>query len=1147
MRAMALQFVATPFEVSLSSLTDRPDVTALSGGRFAGTWDVSSAIHARVFGVNGSAPGPEFRVDTDNADSVSPSVASLANGNLLFSWSNRDFLQSASRVFTTSAVPASDERTFSTSFAAQPAVVALPSDGAEVGFFGEDGKVHTVVITSGGVVATGFTSLGPQNSGGDFQNDITGTLLNDGRVFFAWHDSVDDAADVRYEVVSSANAPVVGGTVNSVTVGQQSQPSAAALPDGRVVVVYSTNYEAHASGGAGDIKARIYNPSTNAFGTETTLVGLSGFSDPSYEARVAATSSGIVVAVTADDLVKAQLFDFNLNPVGSALTLNPVPLGEVFQQNQPDVTALTNGNFAVVWEDSGNGAHAGHVMAAILSATSSPTTNHAPTATGASVVKAAAESTSIAALFSWSDPDLDPLTLVVKDLTFGGGYLTKNGTPQAEATSFSIPGSEVNQWSFVAGPAGSGSTVSLQAFDPAGASSPLVTTTVNVNTPLMQSEITVLGIGSTLIGDDDASPSSVDGTDFGSVMQGDTAPQHTFAVKNDGTANLNLGTLSLPAGFSLVEGLSATISPGSLDTFTIRLNTGVVGRWSGQVSFSTNDSNENPFNFSVAGSVSVSPLPDIAISDLGTAATAVATGEAFDIDFVTANVGAATAIPHFAGVYLSTDPVITTADTLLATTSIPSLLPGYQSHLFQKVAIPKTLIPGTYWLGVIGDVYGAVTEIYEDNASQPILLSIVSPESRHWTVSPSSQIVSEGGAAIFTISRPFDDTATEATFYYSTTMTHGSTNDQTSPDYEPHLNTKLLFPMETLSVDVIVPTYADQVVEGDEQFGFIIQSEGQLSPDPNAVRPTLAPEVTFTIRNTTPRTIADIGSHGVAWPISGVGDFNADGHSDVLWRSPSMGQVDQWQMKNGGWSRSIDLGATKPANWQLAGTGDFDGDGTSDVLWRDISNSKVDQWHMKNGNWGGSIDLGATKGADWTLVGVGDFNADGVSDVLWRKIDTSQVDQWQMKNGNWSKSIDLGATKGADWTLAGVGDFNGDGTTDVLWRNVNTSQVDQWQMKNGNWSKSIDLGATKGADWQAAGIGDFNGDGTADVLWFNKSTGREEYWAMKNGNWAGSVDLGAQSTSWQPAGIGDFNNDGRDDALFLDPTTGHVHEQLWMF
>lgn len=290
----------------------------------------------------------------------------------------------------------------------------------------------------------------------------------------------------------------------------------------------------------------------------------------------------------------------------------------------------------------------------------------------------------------------------------------------------------------------------------------------------------------------------------------------------------------------------------------------------------------------------------------------------------------------------------------------------------------------------------------------------------------------------------------------------------------------------------------------------------------------------------------NIGSHGTSWPVAGIGDFNGDHDSDVLWRNPSTGQVDQWQIKNGHWSQSIDLGATKPANWQLAGTGDFDGNGTADVLWRDISNSKVDEWHMKDGNWAKSIDLGTTKGADWTLAGVGDFNGDGTSDVLWRKVDTAQVDEWQMKSGNWSKSIDLGATKGADWTIAGLGDFNGDGNSDVLWRNVKTSQVDEWQMRNGTWSNSIDLGATKGSDWQIGAIGDFNKDGSADLIWLNNSTGQSEHWIMANGNWSATVDDGFQNTSWKPVGGGDFNHDNASDTLWLDSSTGQVHEQLWM-
>ncbi len=86
-------------------------------------------------------------------------------------------------------------------------------------------------------------------------------------------------------------------------------------------------------------------------------------------------------------------------------------------------------------------------------------------------------------------------------------------------------------------------------------------------------------------------------------------------------------------------------------------------------------------------------------------------------------------------------------------------------------------------------------------------------------------------------------------------------------------------------------------------------------------------------------------------------------------------------MKSGNWSKSIDLGATKGSDWSLAGVGDFNGDGTSDVLWRNINTSQVDQWQMKSGNWSKSIDLGATKGADWQVAGIGDFDEDGTSDI----------------------------------------------------------------------------------------------------------------------------------------------------------------------
>ena len=255
----------------------------------------------------------------------------------------------------------------------------------------------------------------------------------------------------------------------------------------------------------------------------------------------------------------------------------------------------------------------------------------------------------------------------------------------------------------------------------------------------------------------------------------------------------------------------------------------------------------------------------------------------------------------------------------------------------------------------------------------------------------------------------------------------------------------------------------------------------------------------------------NIGVQPTSWVLSGTGAF---GGAAIVWREAGTGHTELW---SGG--QHLDLGFTKGPTWSLAAVADVDGDGTSDILWRNIATSQVDQWQMKNGNWSKSIDLGATKDAAWQLAGTGDFNGDGTDDVLWRNAATGQVDQWQMKNGNWTKSIDLGATKPAGWIIGGVGDLNGDGIDDILWRDPSTGQVEEWQMSNGNWVRSIDLGATKGANWEVVGVGDLNANGTADVLWRDLNTGQTDAWIMKAGNWAGSAAIGPRDTSSQSAGV----------------------------
>ncbi|MBI1336224.1 MAG: choice-of-anchor D domain-containing protein [Phycisphaera sp.] len=119
---------------------------------------------------------------------------------------------------------------------------------------------------------------------------------------------------------------------------------------------------------------------------------------------------------------------------------------------------------------------------------------------------------------------------------------------------------------------------------------------------ISEPEVEVRG-NNIVITDGDLTPATNDFTNFGTIYQNGQPLSKTFTVYNDGTADLNTSNLTVPAGYTVTEGLSATIPAGSADTFTVQLGVGSLGVKSGQISFVTNDSNENPYNFAITGTV----------------------------------------------------------------------------------------------------------------------------------------------------------------------------------------------------------------------------------------------------------------------------------------------------------------------------------------------------------------------------------------------------------------------------------------------------------------------------------------------------------------------------------------------------------------
>jgi Ca2+-binding RTX toxin-like protein len=278
-------------------------------------------------------------------------------------------------------------------------------------------------------------------------------------------------------------------------------------------------------------------------------------------------------------------------------------------------------------------------------------------------------------------------------------------------------------------------------------------------------------------------------------------------------------------------------------------------------------------------------------------------------------------------------------------------------------------------------------------------------------------------------------------------------------------------------------------------------------------------------------------------------DFNGDGISDILWHNDS-GQLTDWLgSSSGGFSPNAANELTSVStDWYVVGIGDFNGDGRSDILWRNNDGRITDWLGTANGGFTpNAANALAGVSTDWHVAGVGDFNGDGRADILWRNNDGRITDWLGTSTGGFTdNAANALASVSTDWQIAAVGDFNGDGHDDILWRNSDGRITDWLGNGNGGFTpNSANFLNNVSTDWQVAGVGDFNGDGYTDILW-RDTDGRITDWLGNSDggftpNWANFYE--SVSTDWQVAQIGDFNGDGKADILWRD-SDGRITDWL---
>ena len=206
---------------------------------------------------------------------------------------------------------------------------------------------------------------------------------------------------------------------------------------------------------------------------------------------------------------------------------------------------------------------------------------------------------------------------------------------------------------------------------------------------------------------------------------------------------------------------------------------------------------------------------------------------------------------------------------------------------------------------------------------------------------------------------------------------------------------------------------------------------------------------------------------------------------DIFWQNASSGQGSIWDMDGSTLVGGGPLSPNPGPSWTEIGTGDFNHDGHADILWQNAS-GQASIWDMNGNSLIGGGPVSPNPGPAWKAVGTGDFTDDGFSDdILWQNTSSGQVSIWEMSGNKLTGGGPVSPNPGPAWKAIGTGDFNKDGSSDIVFQNTSSGQVSIWEMHGNTLIGGGPVSPNPGPAWKAIGTGDFNHDGFSDILFQN--------------------------------------------------------------
>ncbi len=364
------------------------NITALSNGGFVVTWVDSSltapdtsglAVRAQVFTAAGAMVGAEILVNTaTTGDQTASQITALSNGGFVVTW--QDYSNTApdtssgairAQVFTGAGAKVGAEilvNTSTTGSQGAPQITALSNggfvvtwtDGSASGGDTSSFAVRAQVFTAAGAMVGTEILVNTATTDGQYNQEIT--ALSDGGFVVTWVDSSQTAPDtsglaVRAQVFTAAGA-MVGAEilVNTATTHQQTAPQITALSNGGFVVTWQDSSLTAPDTSSNAVRAQVFTAAGAMVGTEILVNTITTDSQGSPEITALSNGGFVIVwwdySLTAPDTdnaaSRAQVFTAAGVMVGTEILVNTSTRGT---QSAAKITALSNGGFVVTWRD----------------------------------------------------------------------------------------------------------------------------------------------------------------------------------------------------------------------------------------------------------------------------------------------------------------------------------------------------------------------------------------------------------------------------------------------------------------------------------------------------------------------------------------------------------------------------------------------------------------------------------------------------------------------------------------------------------------------------------------------------------------------------------------------------------------------------